>query len=227
MTIDIDTCEKYCSQLKSNHIYSTHYGRRFINHILQKFHPPCSYDGIPNIESFYFEIRPLVNVAIHLNYSHFVYFGHSYSFDGLIINTKKKHIRAVECTSAFDGENAELRNQSLIRYGRAPLNKPSTNQKSKKSGEREVYNTPSEEFYDSELVSNLKNDIQISLLKKLNKYDFKNGILVITFDELFPHLNPALQDELAEMLIQNELKIKESEFSNIVVASTRSFFYFG
>ncbi|MFJ1269895.1 hypothetical protein ACD661_15145 [Legionella lytica] len=177
MDIDLDSLEELCAQLKPNQVYSTHYGIRFIRHILQKTFPLSSYDGRPNLKNFFFEIKPLVSTAKHLGYSHFVYFGHSYPFDGLLIDKTYKKIRFVECTSAFEGYKAELRPQHLITYNHAPLNTPLTNQKSKKTGKRKILYTPSDVFYDSELVVDLKNLIHASLIKKLNKYEFNNGIL--------------------------------------------------
>lgn len=226
MDIDLNSLEELSALLKSNQVYSTHYGIRFISHILRKTYPLTSYDGRPNLENFFFEIKPLVSTANHLGYSHFIYFGHSYPFDGLLIDKTSKKIRFVECTSAFEGYKAELRNQHLITYNHAPLNMPLTNQKSKKSGNRRIHHTVSEVFYDSELVLDLKNLIQASLTNKLNKYEFTNGILIITFNEQFPHLNLHLQDSLKEMLTEDELQIKKSEFSDIVVVGTSNFFYY-
>lgn len=59
MTANLNEDERLCSLLKSNKIYTTHYGRRIINHIHKEITPPISYDGLPNIDNFFFEIKPL------------------------------------------------------------------------------------------------------------------------------------------------------------------------
>ncbi|EHL31551.1 hypothetical protein LDG_6483 [Legionella drancourtii LLAP12] len=116
-------------------------------------------------------------------------------------------------------------NQHLIEHDDAPVfNMPLTNQKPKASGKREILYTDSEYVSDSKIVLNLKNLIQHSLLNKLNKYCFKNGVLTITFQEPLPHLNHQIQQMLQELMKKHHQQIKESEFSSVIFVGIGCFF---
>lgn len=226
MSVILNKDDRLCSRLRCNKIYTTHYGKRIISHTDKHVPPYLSYGEFPLVSNYFFEIRPLVLVASKLNFSHLIYFGHSYSFDGLLIDELTKKIRHVECTRAFDGKTAALRREHINTYGHAPaFNAPLTNEKSKVSGKRKIIYTSSKFIPDSKLILNLKNLIQKSLKKKLNKYDFKDGILIITFDITLPHLYPEIQSMLEELKCECHNQIKNSEFKDIIFVGISDFFY--
>lgn len=82
MILSLEQYEELCSKLKPNKIYTTRYGRRFVSSTYKRLIPPVSFNSLPNLSNFLFEIRPIVIAAVYLNFSHFIYFGHSYPFDG-------------------------------------------------------------------------------------------------------------------------------------------------
>ncbi|CDZ76802.1 hypothetical protein BN59_01078 [Legionella massiliensis] len=229
MGLDLVQYEQLCAKLKSKKIYTSKYGLRFINSIKKELNPFVSYDGLPNIRNFFFEIVPIVRVAQHLNYSHFTYFGANFSFDGLLIDNKNKTLRHIECTSAIDGAKAELLNQHLIKYEEAPAyDKPFTNNKTKASGKRQVLFTPSQSHKDEDLVNlNLKFLVEDSINKKIKKsYDFKNAVLTIVFveDGLW-RVYDSIYQMLDSVIDAHMDQLKDSPFSDIFFIGFRNFFY--
>ncbi|HHT9832719.1 TPA: hypothetical protein ACT9IY_002992, partial [Legionella pneumophila] len=153
--ISLEEAESKCSAVKMCHCYSTKYGERFIKSIINKLYPPITFNGLPYLKKFYAEICPIVRVAKNENFSHFLYLGDNFSFDGMLIDKTTNKILNVECTQAIDGQLKALANEHSIKYGEAPVYDIPKTKNTKASGVREIYQTDSNSYTKSDLIQKL------------------------------------------------------------------------
>ncbi|WP_133139086.1 hypothetical protein [Legionella genomosp. 1] len=94
----------------------------------------------------------------------------------------------------------------------------------KRIGQKKIIYTESQAIIDSEFVLQLKDLFEKAILKKLNKYNFENGILTIIFDDELPYLKAKIQEMIIELIGFYKEKINKSEFREIIFIGTRNFF---